>query len=128
MARHATIIDMMTTIRKTVDIPTDRHLSFDLPETVPVGKATMVLYLIEEDAPGSGKQTDKVAAPFPTMEELKAEAARKTAQRKAEGRSPFESLYGCLKDSPAFSGDPVELVKEWRDEWAIIRQDRICYP
>jgi hypothetical protein len=25
--------------------------------------------------------------------------------------------YGCLKDSPAFAGDSVELIRKMRDEW-----------
>ncbi|MDR2133963.1 MAG: hypothetical protein LBP27_02555 [Treponema sp.] len=51
------------------------------------------------------------------FDEFQRQAAEKTAKRKAEGRGPFEGLFGCLKGSKAFEGDPAGLVKKWRDEW-----------
>lgn len=29
----------------------------------------------------------------------------------------FDDFFGVLKDSPAFSEDPVALQRKWRDEW-----------
>jgi hypothetical protein len=95
----------MLTIRKTVDIPADRRLSFELPQSVPRGQATVLLTLVE----GSGSVT--------AIDGFQRQAAEKKANRKAEDKRPFEGLYGCLKDSKAFEGDPAELVKKWRDEW-----------
>jgi hypothetical protein len=93
----------MLTMRKIIDIPADRRISFDLPESVPSGPAAVSLTV---EAEGGA-----------AIEELKRQAAAKTAERKAEGRRPFEGLYGCLKDSEALAGAPADLVKEWRDEW-----------
>ena len=62
-----------------------------------------------------------VDAAFPSIGELKRQAAEKTARRKAEGRKPFDGLCGVLEDSPALCGDPVEIAKAWRDEWKTAR-------
>jgi hypothetical protein len=96
----------MLTIRKTVDIPADRRLSFELPQSVPKGQTTVLLTLID------------AASPLTTaIDEFQRQAAEKTARRKAEGKKPFEGLRGSLKDSKAFAGDPADIVKKWRDEW-----------
>ncbi|MDR0662651.1 MAG: hypothetical protein LBF80_01040 [Spirochaetaceae bacterium] len=29
----------------------------------------------------------------------------------------FDTFYGCLKDTDAFKGDSVEIVRAMRDEW-----------
>ena len=44
-----------------------------------------------------------VETAFPTIPELKRQAAEKTACRKAEGRKPFDDLCGVLSGSPALS-------------------------
>ena len=62
-----------------------------------------------------------IEAAFPTIAELKRQAAEKTARRKAEGRKPFDDLCGVLSGSPALSGDPVEIVRTWRNEWETAR-------
>ena len=58
---------------------------------------------------------------FPSTGELKRQTAEKTARHRAAGRKPFDGLCGVLKDSPAFTGDPVEMVRTWRDEWEAAR-------
>ncbi|MDR2049297.1 MAG: hypothetical protein LBP69_07560 [Treponema sp.] len=109
----------MLTMRKTVNIPADRRLFLELPKTAPVGKAVV---LVSFTGTGRPEQADTA---FPTIEELKAEAAEKTAQRKMEKRKPFEGLYGCLKDSKTLEGDPAELAREWRGEWTNLWEDSI---
>jgi hypothetical protein len=57
--------------------------------------------------------------PFPTIEELKAEAGRKAAERMAEmektGVDPLARFAGCLKD--VFPEDGLEYQRMMRDEW-----------
>jgi hypothetical protein len=97
---------------QTITIPVDRHLSLDLPKTVPSGQATMVISFINAQKP-----SERVFAPLPTLDALKQQAAEKTARRITEGRKPFEGLRGCLKDSETFAGDPVKIIRKIRDEW-----------
>jgi hypothetical protein len=94
-------------IEQTVDIPASYRLTIDVPREVPAGR--VVLRFTPVDS----------GAAFPAIGELKRQAAEKTARRKAEGRKPFEGLTGVLKDSPALAGDPVEIVRAWRDGWTI---------
>ncbi|MDR1148114.1 MAG: hypothetical protein LBK66_05730 [Spirochaetaceae bacterium] len=60
-----------------------------------------------------------VPEPFPTLEELMAEAGRKAAERRAEmertGIDPLARFAGCLKD--VFTEDGVEYQRKMRDEW-----------
>ncbi|GMO66032.1 MAG: hypothetical protein Ta2A_13980 [Treponemataceae bacterium] len=113
----------MMTIQQTIDIPESREVRFTLPSTVPTGRTTIALIFSapEPVAPKKDARADgggiAGSAAFPTIAELKAEAARKTAKRRLEGREPFEGLYGALKDSKALEGDPVEIVQRWRDGW-----------
>jgi hypothetical protein len=55
--------------------------------------------------------------PLSALEELKRQAAEKTARRKAGGVNPFEGLYGVFKNNSTFAGDPSEIVRSLRDEW-----------
>ena len=94
----------MIAIQKTVTIPEDRRLSIDLPESFPVGTATLLFALMDT------ARVPPVETAFPAIAELKRQAAEKTARRKAEGRKPFDDLCGVLSGSPALCGDPVEMV------------------
>jgi hypothetical protein len=105
----------MIAIQKTVTIPENRRISVDLPEYFPAGTATLLFALVDTE------RVPSFEGAFPSIEELKRQAAEKTARRKAEGRKPFDNLCGVLKDSPALSGDPVEMVRAWRDEWETAR-------
>jgi hypothetical protein len=102
---------MTTTIRKTIEIPPDRHLSFDLPETAPVGKVTMMLYLVEHGEPG---QPD--TGPFPSIDELKKEARQKTADRFADPSGDSLQKY-CGSLQNIFNEDGVTIQRKIRDEW-----------
>ena len=43
-----------------------------------------------------------------------------SAQKKsAPDREPISRYFGCLKNSKAFSGDPVEIQRQMRAEWEI---------
>jgi hypothetical protein len=97
---------------QTVTIPVDRHLSLDLPETVPSGQATLVISYINAQKP-----SERFFAQLPSLDELKQQAAEKTAHRVTEGIKPFEGLCGCLKGSKTFAGDPVKIIRKIRDEW-----------
>ncbi len=41
-------------------------------------------------------------------------------QRKPESKPPrsFDEFFGVLKGSKVFEGDPVEILRKLRDEWA----------
>jgi hypothetical protein len=97
---------------QTITIPVDRHLSLDLPETVPSGQAILVISFINAQKP-----SERFFTPLPMLDTLKQQAAEKTARRITEGRKPFEGLCGCLKDSKTFAGDPVQIIRKIRDEW-----------
>ncbi|MHC6204555.1 hypothetical protein ACYULU_15350 [Breznakiellaceae bacterium SP9] len=106
------------TIQQTVDIPSDRRLVLDLmlPEAAPVGRSEVTVTL--KPARTSSGESEDTALPATAIEDLKRQAAEKTARRRLERRKPFEGLYGALKDSKSLEGDPMELVRRWRDEWA----------
>jgi len=100
------------TMIQTIDIPASRKITLTLPETVPTGKMN-IRVLFQKP----GKKAPKPAytpQPFPTLEELKEEAHRKTLEREASGRDPWTEIYGCMPD--AF-GDAVQYQRELRDEW-----------
>ena len=77
----------MTTIQKTIRIPADRQVHFDLevPCGVPVGEAQVIM----------------IISPLPV----------------SRSRTRLARLAGCLADSPNFSRNAVELQREMRDEW-----------
>jgi hypothetical protein len=92
------------TIEQTIEIPADRqlHLDLSLPSDIPKGPAELKLIL-------RTKKADKeLRIPIISWFERRREAA----QRKA-----LMEFYGCLKDSPAFEGEPVEIFRKERDEW-----------
>ena len=77
----------MDTIRKTVLVPEDHQLRFDVtvPSEVPAGEAEVTLAF----SPLSSKRR----------------------------RPSLSALAGRLRNSPICSRDPVELQRELRDEW-----------
>jgi hypothetical protein len=124
----------MITIEQTLDIPDDRRIHLDLPQSVPSGRADMVLVLspaasaaasVAEPAAKAVERAAKEAPraytpePFPSLEALKEEARQKTAARHAEmlrtGVDPLARFAGCLKD--VFTEDGVEYQRRMRDEW-----------
>jgi hypothetical protein len=81
------------TIQQMIEIPADRRLIVDLPMDVPVGAARLKLSIS-----GKAKGPDKPVKMSRQMRKMM-------------------RFYGCLKDSPAFEGDSVEIVRKLRDEW-----------
>jgi hypothetical protein len=115
----------MITIERTVDIPPDRRLVLDLPKTVPGGRANMIMVLSREETSTEIYADDDEAFQrilshkFPTVEEMRAEAARKAAERQAyieaTGVDPQQKFCGCLKD--VFDEDGAAIQRRMRDEW-----------
>jgi hypothetical protein len=98
----------MLTMRKIIDIPADRRISFDLPESVPSGPAAVSLTVEVES--GTSRET------FPTMAELNAEAAAKYAAMKASGEDPLLKLRATLGGLAVFDGSG-DYQRSMRDEW-----------
>jgi hypothetical protein len=90
------------TLQQTVAIPADRRVYFDLPHDIPPGLAELKLTL-------KAKAADREWQ-IPVISWF--ERRREAAQRKA-----IMDFAGCLKDSPAFEGDPVAIFRKERDEW-----------
>jgi hypothetical protein len=108
------------TIQQTIDIPLDRkiHLDLTLPESVPFGKSELVLEFKSAE-PEKPRWTPEPPLPrVHTLEEAIAQAEAQAARRRADPSIPlFNGMWGCLKDSKAFDGDPVAIQREMRDEW-----------
>jgi hypothetical protein len=117
----------MITIQQTVDIPASHRLTLDVPQEVPEGRASVVLVFSEaKEKPGNPAENRRqeiidahIFAPFPTLEELKAEAERKTAEQQAyfeaTGKDPLQKYCGALKD--VFDEDGVVIQRRMRNEW-----------
>jgi hypothetical protein len=48
---HPAIIDMMTMIRKTIDISVDRKLYLDIPQDMPAGPAELIIRSLGNTVP-----------------------------------------------------------------------------
>jgi hypothetical protein len=117
---HGILVTMMT-IQRTVTIPADRRLYLELPEAVPSGKFDLRLVFTPAQATRKRQPEDfaHLLRDSPkTVKEAIAEAQRKTAERLENPEMDSMRKYaGCLKDSLAFEGDPVEIQRRMRDEW-----------
>jgi hypothetical protein len=78
------------TIEQTINVPLDRRITVDLPPTIPTGQATI-----------------KLSISTPPEKPVKMSRQMRNIMK----------YYGCLKDSPAFEGDPVEIQHQMRSEW-----------
>ncbi|GHU54136.1 hypothetical protein FACS1894200_14570 [Spirochaetia bacterium] len=112
----------MITIQQTVDVPASRQLVLEVLHEVPEGRTSVVLVFSEaKEKPDNPAETldAHIFAPFPTLEELKAEAARKAAEQQAyfeaTGKDPLQKYCGTLKD--VFDEDGVVIQRRMRDEW-----------
>ncbi|GHV07733.1 hypothetical protein AGMMS50229_15020 [Campylobacterota bacterium] len=119
------------TIQKTVEIPASRRLTIEVPREVPLGR--VVLTFTPKPAKSVKTKSTKTKStkpekphwtpepPLPrvhTLEEAIAQAEAQAARRLADPSIPlFNGMWGCLKDSKAFEGDPVAIQREMRDEW-----------
>jgi hypothetical protein len=135
----------LMTIQRTIDIPADRKVHFDvvLPRTVPSGSTKVTLTFPSPDpqktikpplpvepaeavlpAEESARTADDEALAayyaalpktMPTIEELKAEGARKYAERFKYGYDAMQKYCGCLKD--IFPENGVVYQRQWHAEW-----------
>jgi hypothetical protein len=78
----------LMTIEHIVEIPSDRRITLELPADIPSGTARVKLSV----------KPEQKRRPKTFMESL-------------------GPLSGCLKESPAFEGDPVEIQRQMRSEW-----------
>jgi hypothetical protein len=74
-------------IEQTIEIPASRRLTIDVPPEVPEGRV-VISFTPAETLPSMSRQMKKMM-----------------------------KYYGCLRDSPAFEGDSVEIIRALRDEW-----------
>jgi hypothetical protein len=99
---------MTTTIRKIVDIPANRHLSIDLPESVPTGKTSILLMF-------STPENHEAESSVPLEEAQKVWNYNRS--HSAEIRAKLQKLRGALP-SASFGGmDGVSYQRKVRDEW-----------
>jgi hypothetical protein len=118
----------MVTIQQTVDIPADRRLTLEVPETVPHGKSTVKVIFTpingEKDKTASLGEVPQGTSPkkathtnYPQdLREAQIELAFKTMPGHAD-KDPSRTFAGCLKGKNVFKGDPVEIQRKMRDEW-----------
>jgi hypothetical protein len=99
---------MMTTIRQTVDIPEDRHLSIDLPENVPTGKTSITLMF---SAP------EKAETELPSPLENAQKIWDYNRFHSAEVRAKLQKLRGALPAASFGGMDGVSYQRKVRDEW-----------
>jgi hypothetical protein len=78
------------TIEQTIEIPQSRRITVTLPQSVPTGTAKLTLFT--------------------------GEVAKKPVKMSRQARKLLQ-YYGCLKNSPVFEGDPVEIQRKMRSEW-----------
>jgi hypothetical protein len=110
----------MMTIRQTIDIPANRKVRFDvdLPETVPCGKAQVVLHF-----PSVARQDDvygSETAPEPgyTLEAALKEANEKWRYHQSHPEELRELIKRVQEGPPLFGGiDADEFIRRCRDEW-----------
>lgn len=76
-------------------IPMDKRIYFDLPGNTPGGEAKVTLKV---------KPVIKKKWPFSLF-------------RRKSFTESLGDLYGCLKDSKTFAGDPMEIQRKMRSEW-----------
>jgi hypothetical protein len=122
------------TIQQTIDIPADRRLHVDLPETTPTGYAEVQITITFVPAPKKEEPklfTAKVPAdPRPvtlvpihvchTLDEARSDAARKsTPEAREEFCRVMQETYGALEHSKAWGQgvDVVAEIRKMRDEW-----------
>jgi hypothetical protein len=77
-------------------------------------------FLKHKHTPGGLRSIFRPTGPSPELPPAypPAEALKIAAEKAADpNRKPFSRHYGRLKNSRAFTGDPVEIQKAMRAEW-----------
>jgi histidinol-phosphate/aromatic aminotransferase/cobyric acid decarboxylase-like protein len=108
------------TIRQTVDIPANRKVRFDvdLPETVPCGKAQVVLHFpsVAQQDDVSGSETPW--EPGSAMEKSMKEAEEKWRYNQSHPEELRELIKRVQEGPPLFGGIGAdEFIRRCRDEW-----------
>jgi hypothetical protein len=123
----------MMTIQQTsmqciVDIPADRRLVLDLPDTVPSGQTSVRLIFTPINAarqPARSETCPQDAPPPPAQNHdnppLDLREARMhiafAAMRQDKSGDSSRKFAGCLKGKNIFKGDPVAIQRKMRNEW-----------
>ena len=99
----------MITIQQTVTIPADRriHLDIKAPDTIPSGVTRVLLSF----------PAGKAAPAVPPQEPWIPIISWLRKRREERFRRAVMRVAGCLANSPAFEGDPVQVIRKMRDEW-----------
>ena len=106
-------------IEQIVEIPPSRRLTIEVPRDIPAGRTILTF----RTAPAVETEKPQWAPepPLPrvhTLEEAIAQAEAQAARRRADPSIPlFNGMWGCLKDSKTFDGDPVAIQRPMRNEW-----------
>jgi hypothetical protein len=111
------------TIQQTLTIPkATRHLTVDLPQTVPAGTVDVVFSFPAPEKENENPWMDwDFHKPLPdprTIEEALQMGAARAAAERADPSLGIAKFQGCMKDSSTFfPGDAVEIIRKMRDEW-----------
>jgi hypothetical protein len=104
----------MMTLEQTVDIPADRRLYLELPETVPSGRTKLILNFEALPSQSAAPLKNELS---PELRAAMQEAEEKWRYNKAH-REEINAFRGCLKDSPIWDNlDGVAYQRKIRDEW-----------
>ena len=115
----------MMTIQQTIDIPTDRRLVLDLPDTVPSGQTSVRLIFTPINAarqPAKSETCPQDAQPQnhdnPPLDLREARIhIAFAAMRQDKSGDSSRKFAGCLKGKNIFKGDPVAIQRTMRNEW-----------
>jgi hypothetical protein len=110
----------MMTIQQIVDIPADRKLRFDvvLPETVPCGKAEVVLNFPSIALHGEAAEQEASRGLSPLLEKTMEEAEQKRLYWASHPEELKQMLDRVRKGPPLFGGiDADEFKQRNNDEW-----------
>jgi hypothetical protein len=108
------------TIQRIVDIPTDRKLRFDvvLPETVPCGKAEVVLNFPSIALQSDDSEQEAPQSLSPLLEKIIEEAEQKRLYWTSHPKELEQMLDHVRKGPPLFGGiDADEFKRRHNDEW-----------
>jgi hypothetical protein len=105
----------MLTLEQTIDIPADRKLYLELPETVPSGRTKVIINFEtltpQAVAPRSGKFSPELQAAIKEAEEKRARRLARPEEFKARMKRVREG-------GPLFGGiDGLEYQRKVRCEW-----------
>jgi hypothetical protein len=106
------------TIQQTIEIPANRRLTIDVPQEVPVGKATITY----SPTPEAGRDVPAGRRNIPDdLAALVQEAAKRAERERSDPvyRAEIVEIYRkCQEGGPVLGGiDGMEFQRRVRDEW-----------